>query len=212
MKLALFGATGHIGHAILDEALARGHEVVAIVRDPARLDRRHEHLHVSRGDVAQPSSWLDAVRDAGAALASLSGRRDGDADSIARNAGVLLEQLPKAGVRRLLWVGGAGSLEAAPGVRVMDDPAFPAEWKPEAQAQGRALDLFRAERALDWTYVSPAALLEDGERSGRYRLGGDQLLVDGEGRSRISVADFAVAVLDQIERDDAGRRRVTAAY
>jgi putative NADH-flavin reductase len=213
MKIALFGATGHIGQGILDEALSRGYDVVAVVRDPSRLAQRNDKLKVVTGDVAQPASWLDAVRGADAVVASLSARRDGHPDSLPANAGMLLDNLPKAGVKRLLWVGGAASLEVAPGVRVIDDPNFPAEWKPEAEAQTKALDVFRASKAdVDWTYISPAAVLQDGERSGKFRVGGDQLLVDAKGASRISVADYAVALLDRIEQRDALRQRITVAY
>jgi putative NADH-flavin reductase len=213
MKIALFGATGHLGQGILDEALSRGYEVVAVVRDPSRLTQHNDKLKVVTGDVANPASWLDAVRGVDAVVASLSARRDGNPDSIPANAGVLLDNLPKAGVKRLLWVGGAGSLEVAPGVKVIDDPHFPDAWKPEANAQGNALDVFRVSKAdVDWTYISPAALIEDGERSGKYRVGGDQLLVDAKGVSRITVADYAVALLDRIEHHDALRQRITVAY
>jgi len=213
MKIALFGATGHLGQGILEEALSRGYDVTAIVRDPARLAQRNDKLKVVTGDVAQPASWLGAVLGADAVVASLSARRDGNPDSVPANAAVLLDNLPKAGVKRLLWVGGAGSLEVAPGVKVIDDPHFPDAWKPEANAQGKALDVFRASQAdVDWTYVSPAALIEDGERSGKYRIGGDQLLVDANGVSRITVPDYAVALLDRIEKHDALRQRITVAY
>ncbi len=213
MKIALFGATGHLGQGILEEALSRGYDVTAIVRDPARLTQRSDRLKVVTGDVAEAASWLDAVRGADAVVASLSARRDGNPDSVPANASVLLDNLPKAGVKRLLWVGGAGSLEVAPGVKVIDDPHFPDAWKPEANAQGKALDVFRASEAdMDWTYISPAALIEDGARSGKYRVGGDQLLVDANGVSRITVADYAVALVDRIEQHDALRQRITVAY
>jgi hypothetical protein len=213
MKIALFGATGHIGQSILDEALSRGYEVVAVVRDPSRLAQRNDKLKVVTGDVAQPASWLEAVRGVDAVVASLSARRDGNPDSVPANALVLLDNLPKAGVKRLLWVGGAASLEVAPGVRVIDDPNFPPAWKPEAVAQSTALEVFRASKTdVDWTYISPAALLQDGERTGKYRVGGDQLLVDAKGESRISVADYAVALLDRVEQHDALRQRITVAY
>jgi uncharacterized protein len=213
MKIALFGATGHLGQGILKEALSRGYDVTAIVRDPSRLAQRDDKLKVVTGDVAQPASWIDAVRGADAVVASLSARRDSDFDSVPTNAGVLLDNLPKAGVKRLLWVGGAGSLEVAPGVKVIDDPHFPAAWRPEANAQAKALDVFRASQAdVDWTYISPAALIEDGERSGKYRVGGDQLLADANGVSRITVPDYAVALLDRIEQHDALRKRITVAY
>ena len=213
MKIALFGATGHIGHAILDEALSRGHAVTAIVRDPSRLATRHDRLAVVTGDVAKPDTWSAAVRGADAVVASLSPRRDGNPDAVPHAASTLLDNLPRAGVKRLLWVGGAGSLETAPGVRVVDDPHFPEAWKAEALAQAKALDRFRASSAdIDWTYISPAALIEDGPRTGSYRIGGDQLLVDAHGKSQISVADYAVALLDRLEHDDARRQRITVAY
>lgn len=213
MKIALFGATGHLGKGILLEALQRSHDVVAIVRDRSRLDVSNPHLQVVVGDVAAPSSYASALHGVDAVIASLSARRDGDPSALPANARTLLDALPKAGVKRLVWVGGAGSLETKPGVRVIDDPNFPAAWKPEANAQGEALAVFRASKAdVDWTYVSPAALIEDGERSGRYRIGGDQLLVDANGVSRITVPDYAIAILDRAEKHDAPRRRITVAY
>ncbi len=213
MKLVLFGATGHIGQGILDEALARGHEVIAVVRDASRLPRRHDHLTVVTADVAQPASWTVAVRGSEAAIASLSARRDQDASRVPDYARTLLGHLPDAGITRLAWVGGAGTLEVAPGRRVIDAPDFPAAWKPEAEAQGEALAVFRAYRGpVEWTYVSPAALIEPGERTGAYRIGGEQLLVDAEGRSRISIADYASALLDRVERRDAADRRISVAY
>ncbi|MFC3650039.1 NAD(P)-dependent oxidoreductase [Dyella humi] len=213
MKLVLFGATGHIGHAILDEALARGHDVMAIVRDAGRLTQQHEKLHVVVGTVEESAIWLAYAKHADAVIASLSARRDGHVDTIPNAAQTLLETLNGTNLKRLLWVGGAGSLEVAPGVKVIDDPHFPEAWKPEAQAQARALEVFRASKAnVDWTYISPAALIEDGERTGKYRVGGEQLLVDDKGVSRITVPDYAVAVLDRLEKNDALRQRITVAY
>ncbi|MEP7044165.1 MAG: NAD(P)-dependent oxidoreductase [Dokdonella sp.] len=213
MKVALFGANGHLGGAILHEALQRGHDIVAIVRDPQRLALEHPKLTVVAGNAGDAASFARAIAGADAVVASLSGRRDADAGAVPRNARVLLDALPKAGVGRLIWVGGAGSLEVAPGVRVVDDPGFPPAWKPESLAQAEALQVFRtSDAAVDWTYVSPAAQIEPGERSGHYRLGGDQLLVDAHGVSRITIADYAVAVLDRVEKDDARRMRVTVAY
>ena len=213
MKLVLFGATGHIGHAILDEALARGHDVTAIVRDAARLQQQHDRLHVVVGTVEQPAIWLAYAQHADAVIASLSPRRDGHSDTLPNAAQTLLDTLNSTNLKRLLWVGGAGSLETAPGVRVIDDPHFPEAWKPEAQAQARALDVFRASKAdVEWTFISPAALIEDGERTGKYRVGGDKLLVDDKGVSRITVPDYAVALLDRLEKHDALRQRITVAY
>lgn len=213
MKIVLFGATGHIGQAILSEALQRGNEVTAIVRDPARVTVQNPKLSVVSGDVGNPASYAAALQGADAAIASLSARKEKDTSSVARNAGILLDTLAKAGVKRFAWVGGAGTLEVAPGVRVIDDPNFPAAWKPEAQAQGDALAVFRASKAdIDWVYISPAAMIEDGERSGQYRVGGEQLLLDANGKSRITIPDYAAALLDRIEKNDKPRQRITVAY
>ena len=211
MKIVLFGATGNIGNVILDEALARGHQVTAVVRDPSRLATRHAALSVVTGDVARPESFANALSGADAAIASLNDHAD--PANVPKQAALLLDALSKAGVSRFAWVGGAGSLEVGPGVRVIDDPHFPAEWKPSANAQIAALAVFRASDAkVDWTYISPAAIIAPGERTGTYRLGDDRLLVDAEGNSRISTADFAIGVLDRIERGDAPKKRVTFAY
>lgn len=213
MKIALFGATGHVGHAILDEALSRGDDVTAIVRDASRLANPDPRVHVVTGDITKPDTWLDAVRGADAVVVSISARRDGSNDAIPTIAATVLDNLPKAGVKRLVWVGGAGSLETAPGVLVIDDPNFPEAWKAEAQGQAKALDVFRQHKNdVEWTFISPAALLEDGPRTGKYRVGGDQLLVDANGKSHISVADYAVALLDRVHKNDARKQRITVAY
>jgi uncharacterized protein len=213
MKLVLFGATGHVGHAILEEALARGHDVTAIVRDSSRIQKHHDKLHVVTGTVEESAIWLAYAKYADAVIASLSARRSGNFDEVPATAQKLLDTLNGTNVKRLLWVGGAASLEVAPGVKVIDDPHFPEAWKPEAQGQARALEVFRASKAdVDWTYISPAKLIEDGERTGKYRVGGEQLLVDDKGVSRITVADYAVALLDRLEKNDALRQRITIAY
>jgi putative NADH-flavin reductase len=118
-----------------------------------------------------------------------------------------------AGTRRLVVVGGAGSLEVAPGQRLVDTPDFHAAWKPTALAHAKALDeVYRAADDLDWTYVSPAALIEPGERTGSYRTGGDQLLTDEAGNSRITIADYAIAIADVVENGSAVRRRICVAH
>nr|WP_063572339.1 NAD(P)H-binding protein [Luteibacter rhizovicinus] len=211
MKIVLFGATGNLGSVILDEALDRGHEVTAVVRDPAKLATKHDALTVVKGDVAQPSSYASVLPGNDAAIASLNDHAD--PANVPRQAALLLDALSRAGVRRFAWVGGAGSLETAPGVRVIDDPGFPEAWKASANAQIEALAVFRASKApIDWTYISPAAEIAPGERKGSFRVGGEQLLVNAEGHSRISIADFAIGVLDRIEKGDAAKKRVTFAY
>lgn len=211
MKIILFGATGNIGNVILDEALARGHEVTAVVRDPSKLATKHPKLHVVKGDVAEPASFAPSLGGADAAIASLNDHAD--PANVPRQATTLLDALAAAHVKRFAWVGGAGSLEAAPGVRVIDDPHFPEAWKTSANAQIEALKAFRASTAdVDWTYISPAAEIAPGERKGSFRVGGEQLLVDAGGHSKISTADFAIGVLDRIEKGDAAKKRVTFAY
>jgi len=211
MKIVLFGATGNIGNVILDEALTRGHQVVAVVRDPAKLATRHDALTVVQGDVAQPTSYAGALPGAEAAIASLNDHAE--PANVPRQATLLLDALSAGAVRRFVWVGGAGSLETAPGVRVIDDPSFPEAWKAAANAQIDALEVFRASKApIDWTYISPAAEIAPGERKSSFRVGGEQLLVDTQGHSRISIADFAIGVLDRVEKGDAVKKRITLAY
>jgi putative NADH-flavin reductase len=134
-------------------------------------------------------------------------------ETVGEAARSLIAGLKQAGVRRLVFVGGAGSLEVAPGVRLEDLPQFPAAWKPIAQAHTDALDVFRQQGDdLDWTYLSPAALIEPGERTGTFRLGGDRFLTDAEGQSRISAEDYAIALLDEVEDPKHIRQRFTVAY
>ncbi|HEX4495179.1 MAG TPA: NAD(P)-dependent oxidoreductase [Thermoanaerobaculia bacterium] len=211
MKIAIFGASGWIGGTVAREALGRGHEVTAVVRDPGRLTL--EGVRVVKADALDAEQIAAAAAGHDAAGAAISGRRDGEARHIVDAARALLAGVPRAGVARLVWAGGAGSLEGAPGVRLVDTPQFPAEWKPEALAQAEALELFRgAGPGVEWIYISPAAILEPGARAGHFRIGGDQLLTDDKGESRISVDDYAVAFVDEIERGTHARQRITVAY
>ena len=211
-KLFVFGGTGHIGQGLVREANSRGYTVVAAARDLASVPDI-DGVTWQAVDASNPESVKAAVQGSVAVLASVSGRKSGH-DSVPAIAGLLLDVLPEVDVQRLLWVGGAGTLEVAPGLQVIDTPDFPAEWKPEAQAQGEALAVFRDSRSsVNWTYFSPAALIEPGERTARYRVGDDdRLLVDGEGNSRISIEDFAVALIDEIDLVRYPRKRVNIAY
>jgi putative NADH-flavin reductase len=210
MNIVLFGATGNIGKVILDEALARGHHVTAIVRDPARVTASNPQLVVAQGDLLHPATYEAALKGADAAIASVN---DPNPDNVPKQAETLLQALSGAGIKRFAWVGGAGSLEVAPGVRVIDDPHFPPAWKPSAMGMVKALEVFRASKAdIDWTFISPAAEIAPGPRTGTYRTGGDQLLVDASGKSHISQADYAIGLLDHLEKGDAARKRITLAY
>lgn len=207
MKIALIGATGFVGAKLLKEALDRGHVVTAIVKHIGRLPTQ-KNLNVFAADAT----------DADALAALVSGH---DLVISAYNPGLdthgtgtqsIIDGVKRAGVRRFLVVGGAGSLEIAPGRRVVDQPDFPAEWKEGALRTAAFLDQLRQERDLDWVFLSPAALLAPGKRTGNYRVGENQLLTDASGESRISLEDFAVAMLDEAERPQHHRERFTVAY
>lgn len=212
MKVAILGASGWIGSHLAAEAKMRGHEVVAVVRDPAKVTLKG--VAVQQLDILNPESSLKSVLEGvDAVIASIGGRAAGNHEMVAKTAQRLLNELPQAGVARLLWVGGAGSLEVAPGVKLVTVPGFPEEYKGEALAQGEALEVFRASNSdVNWTFVSPAAEIFPGDKQGQYRVGGDQLLTDSEGNSRISVADYAVALIDELEYAEQPRQRIGVAY
>jgi uncharacterized protein len=213
MKLALIGATGFVGSALLNEALARGHVVVALARDPAKVAAR-PGLEVRRADVLDSAAVEQAVKgcDAVASAYNAGWANPNLYDDFLHAQAAIVSALQRGGPQRLLVVGGAGSLYVAPGVQLVDTPDFPAQWKTGALAAREALNRLRDAADLDWTFVSPPIQLEPGERSGRYRLGGDEVLADASGRSAISVADLAVAIVDELEKPQHLRRRFTVAY
>lgn len=197
MDVVLFGATGVIGSRIVAELQQRGHAVKPATR-------------ATGADVTDPQSVATVATGADAVVSAISAR--GTDYTLAEVAASLVEGLRGAGVRRLLIVGGAGSLEVAPGRRLVDTPDFHEEWKPEALAQADALDFYRRVDDLDWTYVSPAAVIRPGRRTGSYRQSGDALLVDDDGHSEISAEDYAIAIADLLEQDAAHRERVSVAW
>jgi putative NADH-flavin reductase len=213
MNIVIFGATGMIGRRIVQEALSRGHTVTGVVRDPSRSDLSGEGLTLAQGDLRDGASVARLAAGHDAAVSAFGPAQDQPVEIVADVARTLLDALPKAGVRRLIFVSGAGSLEVAPGVQLLDVPEFPAEWRGIAAAHRDALELFRSSDSdLDWTVFSPAAYISPGERTGRYRTGTDQLVADAQGHSAISAEDYAVALLDELEQPKFIRRRFTAAY
>ncbi len=212
MNIALIGASGFVGAKLLDEALRRGHSVTAIVRHPEKLPR-HAALTAKAADACDAGQVAAAVAGHDVVLSAFNGGFVGPEaqERHVRGSRAIVEGVKRAGVPRLLAIGGAGSLFVAPGVQLVDTPQFPAEWKEGALGARQALRDLQAETSLDWTFVSPSALLEPGQRTGRYRLGGDELLMDGGHPARISVEDLAVAVLDEIEHPRHSRRRFTVA-
>jgi len=210
MKLALFGAGGTIGRRILNEALDRGHHVTAVVRDPDSFTDSRANLKVVRGDIFDPDSVASAAQGQDAVV-SAYGPGMADPQLLVRAANSLIEGVRRAGGVRLISVGGAGSLEVAPGVRLVDAPNFPVAWRGMALAHADALETYRLSDA-NWTLVSPAALIEPGERTGKFRVGRDQLLTDAKGESRISAEDYAIAMIDELEQPRHLRARFTVAY
>jgi len=202
-KIAIIGATGNVGSQLLAEALRRGHTVTGIARNVSSLESREGVIGRSV-DVLDAGALADAVagHDAVFSSAHFSGIP----------ASAIVAPVKKAGVARLLVVGGAGSLYATPGMRVIDMPNFPSAYKVEAEAGAAFLEALHAERDLDWTFVSPSAEFVDGSRTRKFRLGRDELLVDGAGRSWISFQDFAIAFLDEFEKPAHLRQRFTVGY
>ncbi|MBI6152906.1 NAD(P)-dependent oxidoreductase [Serratia surfactantfaciens] len=213
MKVAIIGATGFVGRRVVDEALARGIQVTAIARQKKDLPE-HAHLTVALGDVADTAWLAGQLRGQDAVISAYNPGwgEDNLYEKTVRGAQQILTAVEQAGVKRLLVVGGAGSLEVAPGVELVDTPQFPEEIRPGAQAVRDLRNKLRNESALDWTYLSPAALLEPGKRTGQFRLGTTQLLMNGEAPASISVEDLAVAIVDEIEKPQFIRAQFTAAY
>ncbi|WP_314241558.1 NAD(P)-dependent oxidoreductase [Streptomyces sp. DSM 40907] len=227
-KIALFGATGTVGSRVLREALRRGHEVTAVVRDPARLpdsvsgagadtEGGAGAVVVVRGDVLDPASVAGAVAGHDVVVSAFGPGR-GDPTTLVTAAKSLIGGVRSLGADvpapRVVIVGGAGSLRTPGGPLVLDEPGVPAAVLAVMHAHGEALDFLRTVpvEQVRWTCLSPPAHIAPGERTGTYRLGLDGLVVDEEGRSRISTEDFAVALVDEIERDAHAGRRFTVAH
>lgn len=216
LHIGLIGATGFVGAAVLDELLSRGHRVTALARKPSKLTAR-EGLRVIQGDATDAAQVAHAVAGLDAVVNAYNPGWD-HPDLYAefrRGTDAILAGVKQAGIKRVVVVGGAGSLFVAPGVQLVDTPAFaeavPPNIVPGALAARDALTELRKETGLDWSFVSPPALLAPGERLGRYRLGGEDLLMDGEHPAGISVADLAVAIVDELETPRHVRQRFTVA-
>lgn len=200
--IALIGASGNVGTRLLKELAARGHQITAIARDPGKIPAQAGVTAV-RGD-AGDGAGLAALLAGHDVVISALRFLDSDADT-------LINAVRAAGVKRYLVVGGAGSLQVAPGQRLIDQPDFPEAYKPEAARGADFLDTLRQAGDLEWTFLSPSAMFVPGERTGKFRLGKDDLLV-GEQGSSISYEDFAIALADEIERPAHVRARFTVGY
>jgi putative NADH-flavin reductase len=203
MNIVLVGATGGIGSRILDEALSRGHEVTATTRDPAKLDARPK-MTVKAANSADVAGMAAALKGHDAAIVSVKWNEN----DIAR----VLDALRQSGVKRCLFVIGAGSLLRQDGRTHFDHMAEKGVQPPTSKPAALAFEEMKKADDLDWTAISPAASIQPGERTAKFRLGLDHLLEDANGESRISREDFAIAILDEIETPRHVRRRFTAAY
>lgn len=212
MKIAVFGANGAIGRVIVDEALTRGHQVTAAVRSPDKVDASHADLDVVKAFIDDQASVESAVSGHDAVVDCVGGLNHENTRISIECMEPLTAGLRNAGVRRLLVVGTAGTLEVAPGRMRKDEPDFPEFLAGEAQAQVEVQQFLRAlpEDDLEWTYFSPPALIEAGERSGKVELGLDELPKNAAGKSYISNEDFAMATIDELENPRHLRRRFTA--
>jgi putative NADH-flavin reductase len=213
MKVVLLGASGFVGSAILKEALDRGHQVTAVVRNQGQSNPTQQ-LKIQITDVYDSAALAAVIVGHDALISAFNpGWKDPNlyADQV-RGTTSILKAVKSASVKRVLWVGGAGGLEVKPGVRVIDAPDFPAAIKPGSLATIEALDQLRRDSSLDWSYLSPSANLKVGARTGKFRLGDDQLLVGPSGHSAISVQDYAVAMINELEHPAHIRKRFTVGY
>jgi putative NADH-flavin reductase len=213
MKVALLGATGFVGSAILNEALNRGHAVTAIVRDAGKLPVR-DKLITKSCDIFKTAQLAILLRGHDAVISAFNPgwKNPRLYEDQVKGTTSILAAIMEAGIRRVLWVGGAGGLEVKPGVRVIDAPDFPDWVKPGSLATMNALDQLRQHPELEWSFLAPSAQMVPGVRTGKFRLGGDALLVDARGDSKISVQDFAVAMIDELEKPAHVRKRFTVGY
>jgi putative NADH-flavin reductase len=203
MKIAVVGASGNAGSRIVAELSRRGHTVTAIARQPERIAPR-PNVTARRGDALDQGVLTQLLAGHDAAISSIH--------FLDSDAAKLIGAAKDSNVGRYLVVGGAGSLEVAPGVRLVTTPGFPVAYKAEAEKGAAFLDRLLQEKQLNWTFLSPSALFTAGERTGKFRLGTDQLLTATDGKSWISFEDFAVALADEIDRPAHIRKRFTVGY
>lgn len=221
LRILVYGATGKVGRHVVDEALQRGHTVTAVSRDPSRIERQHDNLSAVAGDLLDPQSIELLVQDKDVIIVAVRGMigKDKNPENALQYIAVtnIVEQLRFIGdgAARLIHVGGSGSLEVEPGVLYADKLPrifLPKSLEMEIQGQILTLEHLRTVDDVDWSYATPAKNFTNKERTGVFRIGGDALMEDDRGKSRISRADFAVALIDEAEKARHVRKRFSVAY
>lgn len=214
-NVVLIGASGFVGTAILNELLTRGHKVTAIVRNPQKINIKSSNLAVIKADVSDTSTLINTCKDKDAVISAYNPgwTNPNIYEETLRNYPLILDAVKQSGVKRLLCVGGAGTLFCAPGLRVVDSGVIPNNIMGGVRSLGEFyLNTLIPEREIDWIFFSPAGTLEPGKRTGVFRLGKDNLIVDKNGNSHISVEDYAVAMVDELENPKHHYERFTIGY
>ena len=214
-NVVLIGASGFVGTAILNELLNRGHKVTAIVRDAKKMTVSNQNLTIVEADVTDTDALKEAGKGKDAVISAYNpGWKDPHIyEDTLKNYPLIVESAKQAGVKRLLIVGGAGTLFYAPGKMVMDADDVPAQLLPGIKSLGEFyLNTLRKEKDIDWIFLSPAANMTPGQRTAKFRIGKDDLVVDANGDSNISVEDFAVAMVDELEQEKHHKERFTIGY
>lgn len=216
MKVALIGASGFVGNAILKELLQRGHQVAAIVRNPEKI-KPSENVTLVSTNVLNETELSNAIAGHDAVISAYNAgwTNPNLYDEFLKGSQTIQEASKKSGIKRLIVVGGAGSLFIGPGQQIVDTEGFPQEWKPGALAARDYLNILKEEKELDWTFLSPAVEMHKGTsgiRKGIYRTGLENPVFDDNKRSVISVEDVAVAIADELENPKHIRQRFTVAY
>lgn len=214
-SVVLIGASGFVGTAILNELLSRGHKVTAVVRNPKKINVTNSNLEIVKTDVSDTNVMVEICKGKDAIISAYNpGWANPDIyEETLRNYPLILEAAKRSGAKRLLCVGGAGTLFCAPGLRVVDSGAIPDAIMGGVKSLGEFyLNTLMNEKAIDWIFFSPAGTLEPGKRTGKFRLGKDDLIVDENGISHISVEDYAVAMVDELENPKHHYERFTIGY
>lgn len=219
MKIALIGASGFVGSKILAEALQRGHQVTAIVRNPEKVDASRKNVSVKKADVLQVDELAKILAGHDVIISSFNPAR-GVAGAHVYDLHVaghkaIIAAAKKSGVKRFLGVGGAASLKTPEGIELIDSPQFPAayeQFKPGIRGTRELYYLLKQEPSLDWVFIAPSIVIAPGERTGKFRIGKDHVLYNDKGESKISLEDYAVGLVDEMERPQHHNERMTIGY